>query len=114
MSRIVNPKQQFLTTAGLPNSNGTLTFYETGTTTPKDVYSDEALTVEQSNPYPLNANGQVDADIWLDGQYRVVSKDSDGNTIDTIDDVAAITSTVNTPGGGQEVVQGYLLSLIHI
>ncbi|WP_290509667.1 phage tail protein [Alcanivorax sp.] len=110
MSRIVNPKQQFLTTAGLPNSNGTLTFYETGTTTPKDVFSDEDLTVEQSNPYPLNANGQVDADIWLDGQYRVVSKDSDGNTIWTIDDVAAITSTVNTPGGGQEVVQGYLFN----
>lgn len=50
-----------------------LTFTITGTTTPQNTYTDEALTVESSNPVVADANG-VFAPIYLDPRapsYRV-------------------------------------------
>jgi len=54
-----------------------LFFYETGTTTKKDIYSDEALTTPLTNPVVADANGQF-VQIFLEGtgaDYKAVLGD---------------------------------------
>lgn len=103
MSRLINPYQVFYDNSGNVLSSGTLTFYVNGDiNTQQNVYSDSALTTTQSNPYTLNAYGQVIGDVWLDGTYTVVVKDSDGSTVRTINDVEDLSAT----SGGGETVQG--------
>ena len=104
MGRIINPYQQYLDAEGNVLSNGRLTFYENGTTTPKIIYSDAALTIEQNNPYTLDGSGRIIGDVWLDGTYSVLVQDSDLSTIRTDDDVSNDTSS----GGGGETVQGQI------
>jgi hypothetical protein len=55
---------------GTPYAGGKLFFYDVGTTTKKDTYKDSAQTATNTNPVILDSNGQ--ADIWLDGSYKVV------------------------------------------
>lgn len=103
-SRLINPYQEFRDASGEVVSAGTLTFYVNGdVNTQKNVYSDADLTTVQSNPYTLDAYGRVIGDVWLDGEYTVVLKDSDGNTIRTMNDVESFSSA---SGGGGETVQG--------
>lgn len=61
---------------GISPANGALLFFfETGTSTNKDTYSDEALTVANANPVVANSKG-VFPDIWLGfGGYKVRLKD---------------------------------------
>lgn len=62
-------------------ANGSLTFYEKGTTTLADTWSDQALTIANDNPVPLDSSGRAETEIWMDGEYTVVAKASDGSTI---------------------------------
>lgn len=62
-----------------PSSGALLYFYETGTTTLKDTYSDSAATTPNANPVVANSVG-VFGDIWLSGTYKVVLRDSTGST----------------------------------
>jgi len=104
MSRLINPYQTFRDNAGEVLASGTLTFYVNGdVTTQKNIYTTDELTTAQSNPYTLDAYGRVIGDVWLDGTYSVVVKDSDGATVRTINDVEDLSST---SGGGGETVQG--------
>ncbi len=104
-SRLINPYQEFRDASGEVVNAGTLTFYVNGdVNTQKNIYSDADLTTTQSNPYTLDAYGRVIGDIWLDGEYSVVLKDSDGNTIRTMNDVESFSSA--SGGGGGETVQG--------
>lgn len=73
---------------GNPLSGGKLETYIAGTTTPLATYSDAALTTPHANPVILNAAGR--ATIYLSPTaYKFVLKDSLGNTIYTVDNVAA-------------------------
>ena len=76
--RILNQAPQYLTADGRVNAGGSLTFYETGTTTPKDTFSDFALTTPNANPLFLDAAGRTLTDVWGDGEYTVVCKDAAG------------------------------------
>ena len=60
-----------------PSSGALLYFYETGTTTPKDTYSDSAGTTPNANPVVANSLGQF-PDIFINGTYKVVLKNSAG------------------------------------
>lgn len=60
-----------------PSSGAQLFFYETGTTTPKDTYSDSAGTIPNANPVVANSLGQF-PDIFITGTYKVVLKNSAG------------------------------------
>ena len=84
MSLLTYPKFQAPDVNGVNLAGGLVYFYEAGTTTPKDTYSDQALSVPNTNPVELNARGE--ADIYLDGIYKIVLKTSDGTTIWTKDD----------------------------
>ena len=71
MSRFINPVPQYLNSAGDPIVAGQMFFYEVGSTTPKDVYLDAALTIPAANPVLLNADGRM-PDTYLLGSYRTV------------------------------------------
>lgn len=74
--------------SGLPQAGALLYFYVTATSTPKDTYSDFALTVPNANPVVADANGVWPA-IYLasDINYRVTVKTALGVLIYTQDDV---------------------------
>ena len=61
-----------------PLASGKAYFYEPGTTTPKDVYSDQALTAAVANPYTLDSEGR--ALLFAQGAYRIQIRDSSGVT----------------------------------
>lgn len=85
-----NPAPRFFTNTGAVLNGGTLTFYEPGTTTLKDTYTDSTKGTANSNPLTLDSSGMPSGDIWLDGSYKVLIKDSSGNTIKTVDNVTTI------------------------
>lgn len=66
-------------------------FYETGTATPKTIYSDSSLTIPQTNPVLSDSEGRF-PDIFLDGIYREVQEDELGNTLWTRDPVGEVES----------------------
>jgi hypothetical protein len=75
-------KTQFFNTVaagGAPLSGGQVFFYARGTTTFQNTYQDINLTIPNTNPVILNANGE--AQIWGTGAYTVVVNDQYGNQI---------------------------------
>jgi hypothetical protein len=92
---------------GNPATGWTLNFYDPGTTTPKDVYSDAALTTPISQPIAANSAG-VWTTIYMDASlYRVILKDANGTTKQDNDNydpgLAAgfgLSSVVGVPQGG--------------
>lgn len=71
---------------GEPLSGGKLYFYETGTTTPKNTYSDSAETIANANPVLLDAAGRQ-PDIFFSGYAKIVIKDANNVQIDSADPV---------------------------
>lgn len=80
---------------------GSLTFYERGTTTPKNTWSDPELTVLNTNPIVLDSAGRPNVGIFGDGEYSVKCMDVAGNTIWT---------RVIIPGGDTAVALPTLLA----
>lgn len=76
----------YLDNNGDPLSGGKLYFYESGTLTAKNTYSDDAQTVPNTNPVVLDAAGRQ-PDIFFSGQAKVILKDSDDVQIDVADPV---------------------------
>ena len=74
-------------------ASGTLTFYYPGTTTLKNVYLDRTLETTAANPYTLSADGT--AELFADGIYRIVVKDSTGVIVYDYDNVG-LTDPVNS------------------
>lgn len=88
-NRLPDPNPQFADSTGAPYSGGTLTFYASGTSTPLAVYTDSSLSTSGSNPHTLGSDGRPQTDIFLQNlAYKVVLKDSSGNTIWTKDPVS--------------------------
>jgi hypothetical protein len=80
-----------------------LYFYQTGTSTPQNVYTDEDLLTPHSSPVVADGSG-VFAPIYLDGtqsNYRVSHYTSADVLIYTVDDV---------PSGASDAVTGLLIS----
>lgn len=79
-------------TSGAPLSGGSITTYQAGTSTLVATYTDSSGVTPQANPITLNTYGLPNSPIWLTkGQsYKLIIKDSLGNTIRTIDTVTGI------------------------
>lgn len=91
--RVLDPAPVFWNTDGVtPCAGGTLTFSDTGTTTPKNVYADPALTVNNGSTVDLDSAGRANVDIWGDGEYRVVLMDGNGVIVWTRDNVRDVAS----------------------
>ena len=58
-------KPVFIDFLGCPASFAKVDFYEVGTTTPKIVYTNAALTVEAENPQILGADGRTENQIFM-------------------------------------------------
>ena len=81
--QFVNPAPLFFNIPGTDplGTGANLYFYDEGTTTPRNTWSDPALTILNSNPVPLDASGRANVGIWLDGNYSVVLKDGLDDTV---------------------------------
>lgn len=92
--QLTKGKQQFLDSAGNPLAGGTVATYIPGTTTPKNTYQDSGYTIANTNPVTLDSAGECV--MWGDGLYRLIVKDSSGNTVydqDASGDVTTDTTT---------------------
>jgi hypothetical protein len=94
-------------------NGGSVYFYTAGTSTPKDTYPtlDDATNDTNPNPNPIvcDANGRpynsavIKVFMETDEGYKIIIKDADGNTINTIDDYWP-TSIVEGAGDDLEVI----------
>lgn len=78
MPRYISPQFQYLDNLGVPLSGGMLYFYESGTTTPKNIYLDPDFLTPGPNPVLLGTGGFISVDVFTDGTYKVVLKNSSG------------------------------------
>lgn len=77
-------KQQFfIPGTATPLVGGKLYTYAAGTSTPKTTWQDAAGTVPNTNPITLDSTGS--ALVFWTGSYKIVLKDSAGNTVYTVD-----------------------------
>lgn len=91
---MLDPFYQWFDNNGDPLNAGTLTFYQAGTSTLLDTYSDVALATPNSNPLTLDSAGRSATAIFFSAaSYKVVLKTSAGVTIATRDNVAAVPNT---------------------
>ena len=79
MARLILPYQSVYDLNGHPLPGAKMYFYESGTVTPKDTYSDEALTTPNTNPVIADSQGQF-GDIFLSGAYSCKLTDADDVT----------------------------------
>jgi hypothetical protein len=100
-SRLLNQAPVYLDDAGAPVAGGTLLFYVNGdTNTPKDVYGDKDFSVNLGSTELLDAGGRAVNDIWLDGSYTVILRDSSLNLVWERDDVEAPSDLPAQAGNG--------------
>ena len=59
-------------------AGGLLRFYDAGTTSPRPVYGDPGLTINNGVSVQLDSSGRPDVDVWGDGAYFVEVFDSLG------------------------------------
>lgn len=106
----------YLSDAGAPLASGLLYTYDAGTSTPKTTYVDSAGLTANTNPIVLDAAGR--ASIYLgEGGYKLVLKDSLGNTLWTRDAInnaglvgsyqviSTIADLKSLPGGVANFIQ---------
>jgi hypothetical protein len=77
-----------------PSSGARLFFYETGTSTPKDTFTDQAATTPNANPVIADSNG-VFSNIFIDGNYKVILQNFNSTQIWEADPVVALVSIEN-------------------
>ena len=89
--RYIDPFPQYLNDSGAPINGGFLNFFESGTSNPKEVFSDSDFTISLGSSVRLDAAGRVPT-VFLNGAYRVVLTDADGNEIDSADPIGVATT----------------------
>src|SRR5690606_75551 len=87
MTNIATPMPQirakFTNKLGIPLSGCKVYTYEPNSDIPKTTWIDINKTVENTNPILLDAAGE--ADIYLDGLYRIVVKDRFGFVVQDVE-----------------------------
>lgn len=103
MGLILFPRSQIENTSGKPYSGALAYFYAPGTTTPITVYTTAALTTPLSNPVVADASGIFPA-IFAAVDYKILIKDSVGNTIYTNDNLSPLSlSSGSTIGAASNI-----------
>jgi hypothetical protein len=82
---------QYFTDGGDLLGGGKLNFYETGTTTRKNTFSDAGMTIANTNPVTLDADGRA-PNIFFSGLAKCVLTDSTGAVLETRDPVGDTAS----------------------
>lgn len=73
------PKFRAMDANGKPLAGGKVYSYAAGGAVAKDTYSDAACSSANANPLVLDSNGE--GIIYLNGEYKIVLKTSDGVTV---------------------------------
>lgn len=94
--RLLNQFPVYFDRAGRLADGGELRFFETNTTTPKDVYGDPAKTVNNGSTITIGSDGRASVDVWGDGRYYVRLVDRDGTLIADANDVEVAGGTEAT------------------
>lgn len=108
VARLFQPIPFIVDGNGVPLSGAKYYFYESGTSTPIDTYSNSALSTPNTNPVVADSAGRL-GDVFLAADsYRILIKDANDNTIDDIDpyDVSSGSSFgdgLDTDSGGDIV-----------
>ena len=91
MANLVTPmpmiRARFFDDNARPLSGGKIYTYEPNTTTPKTTYKDLAATTPNTNPILLDVAGE--ADIYFDGQYRVIVESWRGEQLYDVDNIGS-------------------------
>lgn len=85
--RILDQVPVYLDLLGQPASGGTLRFFDNVTDTPKDVFGDPDLTVNNGSSVLIGTDGRTVVDVWGDGVYRVRLYAADNTLIAEAEDV---------------------------
>lgn len=107
------------TSTGAPNAGGRVYFYQAGTTSQTNVYSDDALTAVVSQPLTLDSGGRVSRADYPDGVWsirpvRVYIEDANGNVASDslfIPATAGNTSVGNSGWPSETTIDGVLSAL---
>lgn len=91
--RILNQFPVYFDSQGRLADGGSLRFYESGTSTPKDVYGTPDLSVNNGSTVTVGSDGRTIVDVWGDGSYRVRLYDADDTLIGEADDVEVAGGT---------------------
>lgn len=75
----------FTNSSGQPLASGKVYTYSAGTSTPKATYTDVTGLSSEANPIILDSNGRKQ--VFADGSYKFVIKDSADNTLYTFDNL---------------------------
>lgn len=88
-TEIITSFQQICDSAGDPISGAKIYVYDVGTTTPRDVYSDDDLDISHvaANPIVCDSAGRHDMRYTATGSYKIVVKTSAGVTVYTRDNI---------------------------
>ena len=79
---------QFLDDNADPLDGGLVYFYQAGTSTPQNTYTDSALAVANANPVVLDSAGRAVIYFSTTPAYKCILKDSAGVTIWTQDNIS--------------------------
>lgn len=79
---------------GTPISGAKRYYYEGGSSTPLAVYSDRARSSAITQPVTANSHGYLQ-EVFLTPEvpYKIVTKDADGNTLETVDDAYSVVTS---------------------
>jgi len=114
MANLVTPmpmiRARFFDDNARPLSGGKIYTYEPNTTTPKTTYKDLAATTPNTNPILLDVAGE--ADIYFDGQYRVIVESWRGERLYDVDNIGALAQikanfVVDASGQTQQQINDY-------
>lgn len=99
--RYINPVPQYLDTGGESIAGARVFFFEAGTSTPLDTYTDETLVTPNSNPVVCDGDGRLPAVFLSPVDYKVVLKEADEDV--TIWERDPVDGNVEGSGPGGEI-----------
>lgn len=88
MPRSPNPVPQYFSDENKILVKGQMFYFETGTSTPKNTYSDEAETAKNTHPVVLTSDGRL-PNVFFTGTAKQVLKDASGVQIWERDNVGS-------------------------
>lgn len=110
-----SPRARFFDSNANPLALGSVEFYFAGTTTLKEIYTDNTTNTPAQNPQPLDIEGYVrDGGVWLgEGLYDITLKDENDVTLWTMPNVEGAASGP-TGNIGNTVFIGTIDDLINL
>lgn len=110
MAKLCSFRGPWTDSSGVALDSGLIYTYQTGTTTPKNTYTDTSESTLLPNPIVLDSNGCKEVYLLTDTAYRFIIKTSGGTVVgNTIDEVTPLTAFASLSGGTNVDISDYAL-----